>query len=127
MDIVVGWRVEVERGVESSREREVRDGGKQIWRQIWRQKNPGHVEDFGGGFLPYLPPYFSRHIFGHSQGHFQKYGGKYGANMERKTLESIGLNVRQEETMRADQTLSRYHYNSILCIFAASKTICFLS
>jgi len=56
-------------------------------------KTPSHVELLGGGFLPYLPPYFSRHIFGHSQGHFQKYGAEYGANMEQKTLESIGLSL----------------------------------
>ena len=48
-------------------------------------KTPSHVELLGGGFLPYLPPYFSRHICGHSQGHFQKYGAEYGANMEQKT------------------------------------------
>ena len=73
-----------------------------------RQKTSGHVEHLGGGFLPYLPPYFSSPYFGSLSGHFQKYGRKYGANTERFSLESIGLRI----TYVREEEKRRYHESS---------------
>ena len=51
-------------------------------------KTSCHVENFRGGFCHILPPYFVSPYFGSTPGHF---GRKYGANMERFSLEIMGL------------------------------------
>ena len=53
-------------------------------------KTSCHVENFRGGFCHILPPYFVSPYFGSTTGHF---GRKYGANMERFSLEIMGLKV----------------------------------